>query len=504
MFAIERPKLSELFVFSPTLCQKEGEEHKKLLYYYPPDKSLNTRLNSIGLCEALMTFTRFFDSSCLSVHTSMTRRFFHSISEGVWAVMIVTLPVHNASATEYSAYHEGDYNLHDHVMRAVLSTACETFELFNGRIDTLLQCEDMDMLRLRLDHFFSRYLRLMLFDHFDIVDCFNGIQFTSTEPADFARVQGFMNRVQFAFRCIEHLAFFYDGRLVHSTLDPEYARHLYHYLNSFLFSEQPDLTHTAVTTKMRHLGRYLVGPKVLDASKPSILCPLLCSPNSPLPDCQLITYQALRASVCLMVHGVDPIPMSFFIEFDAMIGPRLTILANRLAASQFTPATVCSMFPVHAMDESSILNPVSLSALGSSSTEEDSATAATEDVVVDEDTAATQIQSGKSRFVYWNPSTCAVMTTLHIYTGSGRRPVIGAKPLLKMLASLRHELLLRPSSWHEEIAVRLDSQVWLVARRSNGRELYMVLLCKQENLAKLDSLIERLYGSTFRGILLLS
>ncbi|CAH8490976.1 unnamed protein product [Dicrocoelium dendriticum] len=303
MFAIDRPKLSELFVFSPTLCQKEGDEHKKLLYYYPPDKSLNTRLNSIGLCEALLTFSKFFDSSCHSLHTSMTRRFFYRISEAVWAVMVVALPSHKTSAAEYSTYHERDCNLHDQVMRAVLSTACETFELFNGRIDALLQSEDVDILRLRLDHFFSRvYLRLMLFEHCDILNCFNGIQFTSTEPADFARVQGFVNRVKFAFRCIEHLAFFYDGRLVYATLDPEYARHLYHYLNSFLFSEQPDLTHTAATT-MKHLGRYLVGPKVLDESKPSVLCPLLCSPNSSTLDCQLVTYQALRASVCLIVRG---------------------------------------------------------------------------------------------------------------------------------------------------------------------------------------------------------
>ncbi|CAH8490968.1 unnamed protein product [Dicrocoelium dendriticum] len=155
------------------------------------------------------------------------------------------------------------------------------------------------------------------------------------------------------------------------------------------------------------------------------------------------------------------------------------------------------------MDETSIFNPISLSAFGSSSIEEEVATAATEDIA-DEATDVTNLPLGKSRFIYWNPSTCAVMTTLHVYTGSGRRQLTGAKSILEMLVSLRHELLLRPSSWHEEIAVRLDSHVWLVARRSNGRELYMVFMWKQENMAKLDNYIERLYGSTFRGILLLS
>lgn len=54
----------------------------------------------------------------------------------------------------------------------------------------------------------------MLFEHCDILDCINGIQFTITEPCDFARVYGFINRIGYSFSCIKHSAFFFDGRLV--------------------------------------------------------------------------------------------------------------------------------------------------------------------------------------------------------------------------------------------------------------------------------------------------
>lgn len=41
-----------------------------------------------------------------------------------------------------------------------------------------------------------------------------------------------------------------------------------------------------------------------------------------------LLYEELCAS------GTDPIPMEFFVEFDRMVGPRLTLLAERLASNQ--------------------------------------------------------------------------------------------------------------------------------------------------------------------------
>ncbi|TGZ60879.1 hypothetical protein CRM22_008283 [Opisthorchis felineus] len=501
MFTIDRPRLSELFIYYPHLCQKEGDEHKKLLYFFPHNTSMNERLKSLGLCEAVMSFTRFFDSACQTLQTSSTRRYFHPLTNDIWAVMSVMLPP-RAKPTQDHAYHiDGDCHVNDQVLSTVLSTACETFELFNGKISALLDTEGLDILKQRLDHFFSRYLRTMLFEHCDLLDCFNGIQFTATDPADFARVQGLVNRIRYAFRSIRHVSFFYDGRLVQSTLELSYARHLYHYLNSFLFVEQPDLTHTAAVVKTKHLGRFLVGPKTLSDTTESVQCPVLCSPGSNLPDCQLVTYQALRAVLCLVVRGINPIPMNFFVRFDAMVGPRLTILADKLACHQSSSLVGGSVFPLHFTEDSVFTSAVTLSALGGSSTPDDGPSLATEDFCEQDLSSVPRL--GRSRFIYWNASTYAVMTTLHIYTGSGRRQINGAKPLLDLMVNLRNELLLRPSSWHEEITVRLDPCVWLVARRSNGREIYMLFMRKQESLIKLDVYVSRLYNSVFRGLLLL-
>ncbi|KAH8865075.1 Vacuolar fusion protein CCZ1 [Schistosoma japonicum] len=498
MFVIERPKVLELFVYNRGLCDKEVDEFKKILYFFPNEKSLNDQLNSIGLSEAIVTFTNSFNSSCTSVCTKKTKRIFKSLTPSIQVVIVISLPSITNTVNDHPI--ENDC-LHNGIIEAVLSIACDTFELFHGKVSEIVKTYDYEMLKGKLEHFFSRYLRTMLFEYCDILDCFNGIQFISIEPTDFGRVHGLLNRIGYSFNCIEHSAFFFEGRLVYSSLDPAYVRHIYHYLNSFLFIEQPDLTHTiAITTKSKHLGRYLVGPKDLSNLSQQFKCPLICSPGSKLPNCQLITYQSLRVVLCLLVRGTDPIPMGFFVEFDRMVGPRLTLLADRLASSNLCSFMDGSIFPLHLMECTADSNVHVLPTINNIAVNEEGISNAIEDLNYI-DSPLSSIYS--NRFIYWNPSTCSIMTTLHFYTGSGKRPIKGAKSILDTMVNLREEFSLRPYSWHDEITIRLDSHCWIVCRRSNGREVYMVFIIKPESLHKLEEAIRRVYETTFRGLFLL-
>ncbi|CAH8618173.1 unnamed protein product [Heterobilharzia americana] len=462
------------------------EEYKKILYFFPNEKPLDDQLNSIGLSEAVVTFTNSFNSVCTSLRTKNTNRVFRNLALNIWIVIVVSVPL--TSNVTSGSLTEND-SLHSQVVESVLSTACETFELFHGKVTAIIETYGYEIFKAKLDHFFSRYLRTMLFEHYDLLDCFNGIQFTSIEPADFGRVHGLLSRIGYGFNCIEHSAFFYEGRLVYSSLDVTYVRHIYHYLNSFLFIEQPELTHTttARTTtaaiKSKHLGRYLVGPKDLsDLSQ------------------QLITYQALRVVLCLLVKGTDFIPVQFFVEFDRVVGPRLTLLAERLAANQSNSFMGGSIFPLHLMEGAVDVNSHVVPTLDGLTITEDGISNAIENLnYVDSPLSSVYT----NRFIYWNPSICSVMTTLHVYTGSGKRPIKGAKALLDVMVDLREEFSLRPNAWHEEITVRLDPHCWVVCIRSNGREVYMVFIIKQDSLRKLEESVRRVYETTFRGIFLL-
>nr|CAH8868956.1 unnamed protein product [Trichobilharzia regenti] len=500
MFVIDRTKVLELFVYD-TWEPAAGGEHEKILYFFPSEKPLNDKLNSIGLSEAVVTFTNSFNSVCTSLCTKKTKRVFRKLAPNIWIVIVVSVPttpnITNVNLSE-------DDSIHYQVIERVLATACETFELFHGKVDAIVETYDNEILKAKLEHFFSRYLRTMLFEHCDLLDCFNGIQFTSIEPANFGRVHGLLSRIGYGFSCIEHSAFFFEGRLVYSSLDLNYVRYIYHYLNSFLFIEQPDLTHSAATattmTKSKHLGRYLVGPKDLSDLSQQVKCPLICSPDSKLPNCQLITYQALRVVLCLLIKSTDSIPMEFFVEFDKMVGPRLTSLAERLASSQSSSFMGGSIFPLHLMEGASEIDPHKVPTVGGLSINDDGIRNAIEDLNY-VDPPLSSIYT--NRFIYWNPSTCSVMTTLHVYTGSGKRSIKGAKALLDVMVNLREEFSLRPDLWHQEITVRLNPHCWIVCKRSNGREVYMVFIIRQDGLRKLEEATRHVYNTTFRGVFLL-
>ena len=56
------PMISNFFIFNPSYGRKEGEEHKKLLFYSPKEEPLDTKIQNIGFCEAVVKFTETFGS----------------------------------------------------------------------------------------------------------------------------------------------------------------------------------------------------------------------------------------------------------------------------------------------------------------------------------------------------------------------------------------------------------------------------------------------------------
>jgi hypothetical protein len=51
-----QPTLRRLFVFNTELGPKEGQEAEKILYFWPPDVSLDAQIRDIGLAEAVARF----------------------------------------------------------------------------------------------------------------------------------------------------------------------------------------------------------------------------------------------------------------------------------------------------------------------------------------------------------------------------------------------------------------------------------------------------------------
>ena len=111
---VKDAELLSFFIYNPTLGVKEGtvcthipllsplsgiicaffckmsQEHQKILYYYPEDEAPNRKVRNVGLCEALVNFTKTFnpDKPCQAVHTDRKRQVFLEPEHTIWTVMV--------------------------------------------------------------------------------------------------------------------------------------------------------------------------------------------------------------------------------------------------------------------------------------------------------------------------------------------------------------------------------------------------------------------------------
>ena len=66
------------------------QEYQKVLYYRPEEEISDRKVRNIGLCEAMVNFTKTFagDRPCEVVHTQRLRQVFFEPEEGTWMVMV--------------------------------------------------------------------------------------------------------------------------------------------------------------------------------------------------------------------------------------------------------------------------------------------------------------------------------------------------------------------------------------------------------------------------------
>ncbi|EPS67559.1 hypothetical protein M569_07212 [Genlisea aurea] len=121
----------QLCVFDLRRGQTEGQELDKILFFYPSDVSIATRLSVIGLSEGLITFTRIFspETPCESIKTQMHSHVFYEAEPQIWMVMIV------------EEDENSEYIRRVDCLREVLNELHSLFVMFNGSIRSLADKE---------------------------------------------------------------------------------------------------------------------------------------------------------------------------------------------------------------------------------------------------------------------------------------------------------------------------------------------------------------------------
>uniref|UniRef100_A0A8C5Q1D8 Vacuolar fusion protein CCZ1 homolog n=1 Tax=Leptobrachium leishanense TaxID=445787 RepID=A0A8C5Q1D8_9ANUR len=433
------PSLLSFFIYNPKFGPREGEEEKKILFYHPNETEKNDKIRNVGLCEAIVQFTRTFNPTkpAKSLHTQKNRQFFYEPEEGFWMVMVVKNP---------AAEKQKDG-------KAVLEYQEDELLLFNGTFSKAMEAGGVALLKERLEKFFHRYLQTLHLQSCDLLDVFGGICFFPLDKMTYLKIQSFINRVEESLSIVKYTAFLYNDQLIWSGLEQEDMRILYKYLTTSLFPRhlEPELAgrdssiRPEMPGNLQHYGRFLTGPVNLNDPDAKFRFPkIFINTEDTYEELHLIVYKVTSLSRLCVVPTVIPLTPEFCRKLDSLVGPQLTVLAS----------DICEQYNYNRRISGPEKEP-------------------------------------QFKFIYFNHMNLAEKSTIHLRKTSSASLTSVQPELMKILGDLNNDF--SRVNEDEEIIVKAMSDYWIVGKKSDQRELYVILNQKNSNLIEVNGEIIYLF-----------
>ena len=467
MAVASRSNLKNFFIFNTDYGQKEGHEEEKTMLYIPQEEDIDTKIKNIGLSEALVKFCETFNprKPCEVLHSQKSRQVFLNPEGQFWMVMTLIIPFNEKTLRDGKKvleYHEED--VQDPILKAVLMQAYDMFKLFNGEFKSISDKYGLEPLKDRLQYFYSRYLQTLNFGQSDILDVCNGISFLPLDKTTFLKVQCFTNVVEATFSPVEHTCFLQGDQLLWTTLEQNDMKILYKYISTSLFpaafetdstdkegqkSQSLGNSSPSLTTQNLIPGRFLTVPSEIGNSfplPPKRAPKVFVNVNNEVKELYLIVYKAVNAVICLMVTSQPAPTIEFYHKLRTFLGPQLAHLSNVI-----TDQTL-KRFPL--------------------------------------------LSDQQYRFLYFNQMNLAIKSSIHAKKSS---QVTGVTPeMMRLLVDIHGDF--DKVDQDGEMIMKNLSDCWIVARRSDRREFFVILNQKNANLVEINEEVKRLVSSSFNNI----
>ncbi|XP_012860865.1 vacuolar fusion protein CCZ1 homolog [Echinops telfairi] len=419
------------------------QEENKILFYHPNEVEKNEKIRNVGLCEAIVQFTRTFSPSkpAKSLHTQKNRQFFNEPEENFWMVMVVRNPIIEKQSKDGKPIVEyQEEELLDKVYSSVLQQCYSMYKLFNGTFLRAMEDGGVKLLKERLEKFFHRYLQTLHLQSCDLLDIFGGISFFPLDKMTYLKIQSFINRVEESLSIVKYTAFLYNDQLIWSGLEQDDMRILYKYLTTSLFPRhiEPELAgrdspvRAEIPGNLQHYGRGL----------------------EPFIPGYTALISAMSAAVCFMIDAATQPTLDFCRRLDSIVGPQLTVLAS----------DICEQFHINKRTSGSEKDP-------------------------------------QFKFIYFNHMNLAEKSTIHMRKTPSVSLTSVHPDLMKILGDINSDFTRVDED--EEIIVKAMSDYWVVGKKSDQRELYVILNQKNANLIEVNEEVKKLCATQFNNIFFL-
>uniref|UniRef100_A0A2K5YAS6 CCZ1/INTU/HSP4 first Longin domain-containing protein n=1 Tax=Mandrillus leucophaeus TaxID=9568 RepID=A0A2K5YAS6_MANLE len=275
---------------------------------------------------------------------------------------------------------------------------------------------------------------------------FNGTFLKAMEDGG---VELLKERLEKFFHRVSTLNFVYN--FSESGLEQDDMRILYKYLTTSLFPRhmEPELAgrdspiRAEMPGNLQHYGRFLTGP--LNLNDPDAKCrfpKIFVNTHDAYEELHLIVYK--------VTTFFPPPTLDFCRRLDSVVGPQLTVLAS----------DICEQFNIN--KRMSGFNPsltVFVTCLYRSEKEP------------------------QFKFIYFNHMNLAEKSTVHMRKTPSVSLTSVHPDLMKILGDINSDFTRVDED--EEIIVKAMSDYWVVGKKSDRRELYVILNQKNANLIEL-------------------
>ncbi|XP_042197034.1 vacuolar fusion protein CCZ1 homolog isoform X3 [Callorhinchus milii] len=351
----------------------------------------------------------------------------------------------------------------DTVYGAVIQQCYSMYKLFNGTFARSMELGGVELLIQKLEKFFFRYLQTLHLQSRDLLDVFGGISFFPLDKMTYLKIQSFVNRMEENLSLVKYTAFLYNDQLIWSGLEQDDMRILYKYLTTSLFPRhmEPELIgrdspgRGGMTGNLHHYGRFLTGPSNINDPEIPIRFPrIFVNTKDKYEELHLIVYKAMSAAVCFMIDASVEMTREFCQKLDSLVGPQLTLLAS----------DICEQFNTNKRLSGPEKEP-------------------------------------HFKFIYFNHMNLAEKTTIHMRKTASMCLTSVHPDLMKILGDINSDF--SRADEDEEIIVKAMTDYWVVGKRSDQRELYVILNQKNANLIEVNEEVKKLCATQFNNIFFL-
>ncbi|KHN87897.1 Vacuolar fusion protein CCZ1 -like protein [Toxocara canis] len=428
------------FIAHPESGRKEGEEGERIMYFQSPKpESFEKQTQITGFAEAVVNFTNNFTGDDVERDIEFPYRYVSTMKQLHVYILVESSRFIVGTALNKTLCSNEEYTLHAPTIRSIVITAYKMFRLFFGSFSKLL-IADRARLKDRLEYFFSRYLSLLRLNRLPLVDLFCGVDFLPLDSVTYLRVENLLGQLRESFPQISKAMFLYQGRLLSYSVPKQDLAVLFQYLTQNLLNMsmraelQPDYHAGRPDSISHHHGRFLTGTtdvsaeamiaNAKDTKLPVVYLSADGTTNKLIPY-ELIVYRALNATLCMFVR--KEVDANFLRDLDAMLGPELSSLASVIADAYGIQSKTLS---------------------------------------ADND----------FHFVYFNPSSLSLKTSLLVPTGETIKTT-SLPPIPQNICMIACETVDQYLNGEDfgEVSIRSDSDWWIVGKKTNGRILLLML-----------------------------